>query len=130
MAKQKILIVDDDETILEILKQTLSDHGYEHIAAQDGEDALKQLQSNDNIDAVILDIRMPKMDGRETLKEIKSDHKAKHLPILMLTGENSLADVSECLTLGANEYMVKPFESDILINRLQKILPPRSNIQS
>ena len=130
MAKQKILIVDDDETILEILKQTLSENGYDHVSAEDGEAALTQLQSNDNIDAVILDILMPKMDGRETLKEIKNDDKAKHLPILMLTGENSLADVSECLTLGANEYMVKPFESDIVISRLQKILPPRSDIQS
>ena len=127
MNKQNILIVDDDETILEILKKTLSEHGYDTTTAQDGQEAINTLQSSNNIDAAILDILMPKMDGRETLKTIKESNNIKDLPILMLTGENSLANVSECLTLGANEYMVKPFEPEMLISRLQKILSPRTD---
>jgi len=126
MAKQNILIVDDDVTILEILKTVLGQHGYTSTEAPNGEEALSLLKSNDNIDAIILDIMMPKMDGRETLKEINKDD-AKEIPILMLTGENAISDVSECLSLGANDYMVKPFEPDNLISRLQKILPPKND---
>lgn len=127
MTKQNILIVDDDETIREILETTLDKHGYTSISVENGEEAIAILQNDDTIDAVILDIIMPKMDGRETLKAIKSNDNINNLPILMLTGENSLSDVSECLTLGANEYMVKPFEPDIIIPRLQKVLPSRAD---
>ena len=128
MKKQNILTVDDDITILELLKSILSKHGYRTISALNGKDALTQLDKNNYIDAIILDICMPEMDGRKTLESIKSKEKIKNTPVLMLTGENAVSDVSECLTLGANDYMVKPFEPNVLISRLQKILPPRGNL--
>lgn len=128
MKKQNILTVDDDETILEILKSILSKHGYRTISASNGKDALTLLDKNAFIDGVILDISMPEMDGRKTLEAIKNKEKMKNTPILMLTGANGVSDVSECLKLGANDYMVKPFEPDTLISRLQKILPPREGL--
>lgn len=125
MAKQNILLIDDDETILEILKKTLENNGYTYLSANNGQEGLNTLKEHqDNIDAVILDIMMPEMDGRQTLEKIRNDETTKELPILMLTGENQLSDVSECLKLGANDYMVKPFDPPTCIARLQKILPP------
>lgn len=129
MSKQNILIVDDDETILEIVKKTLEENNYTHIAATNGKEALEKLAENDNIDAIILDIMMPEMDGRETLKAIRSNEQTKETPILMLTGENMLADLQGCLTAGASDYMVKPFEPSLLIYRLQKILPPHDGLK-
>ena len=123
MNKQNILIVDDDETIIEILQKTLDDNGYTYTPANDGKEALNILQSNTSIDGIILDILMPGMDGRETLKNIKENNETKDIPVLMLTGENAISDVSECLTLGANDYMVKPFDTGTLLSRLQGILP-------
>ena len=126
MTKQNILLVDDDPTIPEIIKKTLEDHGYTSIASNDGKECLDLInQQHNQIDAVILDIMMPEMDGRQTLKAIRKHKSAEELPVLMLTGENQLSDLSECLKLGANDYMLKPFEPSLLIFRLQKILLPR-----
>jgi len=130
MTKQNILTVDDDETIIALLETTLSKHGYTAIPASNGKDALKKLLDNNNkIHGVILDICMPQMDGRETLEAIKNNEKTNKTPILMLTGENAVSDLSQCLTLGANDYMVKPFEPHTLISRLQKILEPRDGFK-
>ena len=123
MAKQKILIIDDDESTIAILQQMLEKHGFQNVPAYNGVEALEILNSNDDIDGIILDIIMPEMDGRETLQNIKNKAETKDMPILMLTGLNSISDVSDFLTMGANDYMVKPFDEETLISRLQKILP-------
>lgn len=123
MPNQNILIIDDDETIIEILKKILNDNGYDSITASNGIEAVNILQEQDNINGIILDILMPIKDGRETLKEIRKKEKTKNTPVLVLTGEKSITDVSELLTLGANDYMVKPFDPGTLITRLKQILP-------
>ncbi len=122
MKKQNILVVDDDETIITILLKTLKDNGYVCTSANNGNEALDLLKSNDNIDCIVLDILMPEMDGRDTLKELKKNEVTKDIPVIMLTGENSLSDLSECLTMGANDYMVKPFDTEILLHRLKQVL--------
>lgn len=123
MSRKNIMIVDDDETIVEILKKILEDNGYDSIATYNGQEAIRKLKEQDNIDGIILDILMPVMDGRDTLKEIRQKEETKKTPVLILTGEKSIAGVSEFLSLGANDYMVKPFDAGTLIARLEQILP-------
>jgi len=123
MSKQKILIIDDDETTVLMLQQILAKNGFEHEMALNGKAGLDILNKDEKIDGVILDIIMPEMAGHETLKHIKQTPKIKDTPVLMLTGVTAIADVSECLSMGASDYMVKPFDEETLISRLQKILP-------
>lgn len=122
MSKQNILIVDDDETIIEILSKTLTDNGYGCTPANDGQEALNLVKTEDQIDCIVLDIIMPNMDGHETLKELKKNDKTKDIPVIMLTGENALSNVSDCLTLGANDYIVKPFNTETLLTSLKQAL--------
>lgn len=123
MSKYNILTVDDDETVLAILNQTLETNGYDVTSANNGEKALKILESDTSIDGIILDIMMPGMDGKKTLKAIKSNDTTKDIPIMMLSGENAISEVSECLSMGANDYMVKPFNTESLLVRLEVLLP-------
>lgn len=119
---EKVLIIDDDETIRIIVEKILSEHGYTPFSAEDGEKGLEALK-NEDIDAIILDVKMPGMDGNQVLGRIRNDEKLKNIPILMLTGENSILDVSKSLELGANDYMVKPFEPELVVKRLKAIMP-------
>ncbi|MGH1398868.1 MAG: response regulator transcription factor [Alphaproteobacteria bacterium] len=123
MTTQTILCIDDDQTITQILEKTLNDHGYETITADNGEDGLALLEKSD-VTAIILDIKMPGMNGNQVIGRIRThnDKTIKNIPIMMLTGENSILDVSKSLELGANDYMVKPFEPQLIISRLQVLL--------
>ncbi|MFK7839057.1 MAG: PleD family two-component system response regulator [Bdellovibrionales bacterium] len=123
MPKQKILIVDDEETTVEILTEILKQNGYESEPTYNGLKAIEKLDQINDFDGIILDVLMPEMDGRETLKRLKSNQNTKNIPILMLTAVTDISNVSECLLLGANDYMVKPIDQETLISRLQKILP-------
>jgi len=123
MSKQTILIIDDDETIQQLIQQNLTNNGYKHLSANNGEEGISALSKNTNIDGIILDIMMPIMDGAETLKHIKQNEQTKDIPVLILTGQNAISDVSKYLSMGANDYMVKPFDHETLIARLQQIMP-------
>ena len=120
---ETILVIDDDETILTIVEKVLIDHGYTAMTAKNGEEGMEKLQNAEtSIDGIILDVKMPGMDGNQVLGRIRNDDNLKTIPILMLTGENSIVDVSKSLELGANDYMVKPFDPNLVIKRLKGIL--------
>jgi two-component system, OmpR family, response regulator len=115
----KVMIVDDDPNIRELVSTLLHNHGFESSEAADGRDALKKAL-NDKPDLVIIDIMMPKMDGFELCRNLRQDY--KDIPILMLTAKGELASKVKGFGLGADDYLTKPFEDTELILRVQALL--------
>lgn len=118
MAKEKILIVEDDRNISKLLKYNLEKEGYEAKVAKTGELALKYL-NEDNFDLVILDIMLPKIDGFEVCRTIKQDKKLASLPIIILTAKGEEVDKVVGFELGADDYVVKPFSPRELLLRIK-----------
>lgn len=114
----KLLLVDDDHELIDLLKELLELEGFEIQVAYDGEQALSKL--NNAIDLLLLDIMMPKKNGIDTLKEIRQ--KKHHIPIIMLTARGSELDRILGLELGADDYLTKPFNDRELIARIRAIL--------
>lgn len=115
----KLLVVDDDDHIRELVKIFLHNEGLEVVEAMDGVDALSKLDT-EKVDMVIMDIMMPNMDGWELCKEIR--HNNNDLPILMLTAKGETAQKVKGFNLGSDDYLVKPFEPAELIVRVKSIL--------
>lgn len=103
---QKILVVDDETEIADLLELYLKNEGYEPVVAEDGRDALSKLNTNPDIALMLLDIMMPNMDGYEVLKEVRKDSK---IPIIFLTAKTDPMDKIQGLVTGADDYVVKPF---------------------
>ena len=117
----KILIVDDDPDIRDILKLTLSEENYEILEAADGEAGLKIIQSKP-LDLVLIDYKMPKLDGRQLCRLIKKDLLLRHLPVIMVTGKGDINDKVGGIDAGADDYIVKPFEPKELLARIRMII--------
>lgn len=116
--KQKILIADDDSNISELISLYLNKEGYETAKAADGREALEMFRSF-NPDLIILDIMMPEMDGYEVCREVR---KTSQTPIIMLTAKGETFDKVLGLELGADDYMVKPFDTKELVARVKAVL--------
>ena len=121
MPGQRILIVEDEEAIVEVVSQTLRRHGYETASAADGDDALEKAFSL-RPDLVILDLMLPKMDGWEVCRRLKADRQTASVPVLMLTARREERDVVEGLEIGADDYMKKPFSLSELAARVKALL--------
>jgi len=117
----KLLIADDDPDIRDILKLTLAEENYEIIEAQDGEEALKIIRAKP-LDLILLDYKMPKMDGRQLCNLVKKDLLLQYLPIIMVTGKGEVSDKIDGLDAGADDYVVKPFEPKELLARIRMVL--------
>ncbi len=116
MQKEKILVVDDEEDILELVRHHLNREGYEVRCAESGEQAL-QTATSESVDLIILDLMLPGIDGLEVTRRLKGDPRTQHIPILMLTAKGEESDVVSGLELGADDYVTKPFSPRILIAR-------------
>ena len=116
--KQRILIADDDGNIAELISLYLTKEGYEVRKAADGREAL-QLVNSFNPNLLILDIMMPELDGYEVCREVR---KTSQVPIIMLTAKGETFDKVLGLELGADDYMVKPFDTKELIARVKAVL--------
>ena len=125
MAKQRILVVDDEEDILELVRYHLAREGYEVAVSASGEDGLKKAK-REALDLVVLDLMLPGLDGLEVAKALKADAKTKTLPLIMLTAKGEDADVVAGLELGADDYITKPFSPRVLIARVKTVLRRRS----
>ncbi|MDP2937758.1 MAG: response regulator, partial [Candidatus Omnitrophota bacterium] len=121
MVKPRILIVDDDPDILDVLEITLSEENYEIFKAMDGEEAIRIIKSKP-LDLVLLDYAIPKMNGRQVCMEVKKDILLRHLPIIMVTGKGEVSDKVGGIDAGADDYIVKPFEPKELLARIRMIL--------
>ncbi|MBF4694050.1 response regulator transcription factor [Fusibacter ferrireducens] len=120
MKKNKILIVDDEIHILELLRYNLEGNGYEVIQAESGEEAMEILEKQ-TLDGVILDLMLPGMDGIEVLRKIRQSEHAR-LPVIMLTAKNEEIDAVIGLEMGADDYIGKPFRTRELISRVKAVL--------
>jgi two-component system phosphate regulon response regulator PhoB len=121
MTKKKILVVDDEEDILELVHHHLDREGYEVICAETGEKALQKARSN-AVDLIILDLMLPGMGGLDVTRRLKKDAKTSHIPIVMLTAKGEEADVVSGLELGADDYITKPFSPRILVARTKAVI--------
>jgi two-component system, OmpR family, response regulator RpaB len=122
--QQKILVVDDEASLRRILETRFSIVGYDVVTAADGEEAL-DIFHNAHPDLVVLDVIMPKLDGYEVLKELRS---ISDVPIIMVTARGDAADRNQGLELGASDYVVKPFSPKELSARITRMLRPKNSL--
>ncbi len=121
MPKEQVLVVDDEEDILELVRFNLSKEGYRTICAETGEKAVGIARS-EIPDLIVLDLMLPGMDGLEVTKFLKKDPETQHIPIVMLTAKGEESDVVTGLELGADDYVTKPFSPKILLARVKAVL--------
>lgn len=121
---KKVLIVDDEVHIRALLEQTLedlADAGVELLIAQDGEEGLQYVQE-EKPDLVFLDVMMPKLNGYQVCEHIKQDPELKDIYVIMLTAKGQATDKVRGQEVQANEYMTKPFDPDMILQRASEIL--------
>ena len=123
---KKILIIDDEKPISDIIKFNLNKEGYETITAFDGREALKKFEE-ESPDLIILDLILPELDGLEVAKEVR---KTSHIPIIMLSAKDSEFDKVIGLEIGADDYVTKPFSNRELLARVKAHLRRTENIES
>jgi two-component system phosphate regulon response regulator PhoB len=125
MAREHILIVEDEEEIQELVAYNLSREGFRTSIAGSGEDALKKVRS-ERFDLVILDLMLPGMDGLDVCRALKKEEKTMAIPVIMLTAKGEESDIVTGLELGADDYIVKPFSPKILVARIKTVLRRKS----
>jgi two-component system chemotaxis response regulator CheY len=115
----KALLVDDSSTMRSILRLTLKAVGFESMEASNGEEALDCLSENGPAEVALVDWNMPVMDGYEFLCEARENHLYDDMKIVMVTTETEIGHIQKALDRGANEYIMKPFTRDSVIEKLQ-----------
>ena len=123
MAK-KILIVDDEPELVQALQIRLKQAGYKVLSAYNGDECLKLVRKKP--DLILLDIMMPTLSGIEVCQLLKEGPKLKNIPIIFLTAKDTKEDRIKGLSAGADEYIVKPFYSEDLLNKIKKALEGKS----
>jgi len=122
MEKKKILIIEDDSILQKALQEFLIAEGFETLSALDGEEGVK-IGKEKKPDLILLDIILPKMDGYEVLKAMKSDESTKNIPIILLTNLGSLNDVEKALGLGATTYLIKAdYKLEEVAKKIKEVL--------
>lgn len=127
MTKPKILVVDDEQHIVELVEFNLTKEGYEVITAYDGETAIEKARQ-EKPDLIILDIMLPKIDGLGVCRKLYAENATQDIPILMLTARSEVLDKVLGLEMGADDYMTKPFSPRELVARIKAILRRSNNI--
>ncbi len=125
MAKENILVIEDEEDILELISFNLGKEGYRVVGATSGEQGLKAARANVP-GLIVLDLMLPGIDGLEICKVLKNDSKTQHVPVIMLTAKSEESDVITGLEVGADDYITKPFSPKILIARIRSLLRRRA----
>lgn len=121
MAREEILIIEDDEDIQELLRFNLAREGYTVSGALNGEDGLKSVKTKlPNL--ILLDLMLPNLDGLEICKILKSEPNTRDIPIIMITAKGEEADIVTGLELGADDYITKPFSPRVLLARIKAVL--------
>lgn len=118
----KIVIVDDSPTIRMGLRKSIDPLGYEVVAAEDGLDGIEKIKSNLPVDLVITDVNMPRMDGLNMSRELKSMPETKDIPILVLTTEGSVKMKQEGKEIGVMGWIVKPFQAEIIRKAVEAVI--------
>jgi len=121
MAMEKILVVEDEEDLVELIRYNLAKEAFRVRAAGSGEEALR-LAAAETFDLALLDLMLPGMDGLEVCRRLKADPRTARLPIVMVTAKGEDADIVAGLTLGADDYVTKPFSPKVLVARVRAVL--------
>ncbi|MBI5251948.1 MAG: response regulator transcription factor [Desulfomonile tiedjei] len=121
MAKEKVLVVDDDEDILELVRYNLAKEGYQVHCVPSGEQALKKARE-DIPDLILLDLMLPGLDGLDVCRQLRNSPETSGIPIIMITAKGEDADIVSGLELGADDYVIKPFSPRVLLARIKKAL--------
>jgi two-component system phosphate regulon response regulator PhoB len=121
LAKEKILVVDDEEDILDLVRYNLEKEGYEVYCMETGEEAIEAARKM-KPDLMLLDLMLPGVDGLEVCKNVKYDSETSFIPIVMLTAKGEESDIVTGLELGADDYISKPFSPKVLIARVRAVL--------
>jgi two-component system phosphate regulon response regulator PhoB len=121
MPKERILVVEDEQDILELVRYNLARENYQVFCASSGEEALKIVVS-EPVDLIVLDLMLPGMDGLEITRRLKNNPRTQNIFIVMLTAKGSEADIVTGLELGADDYMTKPFSPRVLLARIKAVI--------
>jgi DNA-binding response OmpR family regulator len=121
VAKKKILIVEDEESLLKLESILLTSKGFDVRGVANGRAALESLQQ-DPPDLVLLDIMLPEMDGFQVCRNIKQNPQTRHIPVIMLTAKKTREDMERGREVGADCYITKPFKSAMVIETIQRYL--------
>jgi two-component system, OmpR family, alkaline phosphatase synthesis response regulator PhoP len=121
MAKKRILLVDDESDLVEMVKMRLGANDYDVIVASDGQEALDKARS-EKPDLIILDVMLPKMDGYKVCRMLKFDEKYRHIPIIMFTARAQESDRQTGEQVGADAYITKPFDPAVLLLKMKDLL--------
>jgi DNA-binding response OmpR family regulator len=119
--RKRVLVVDDEKDLVDLISYNLTRNGYEVLAAQDGATALEVVE-RENPDLIILDLMLPEVDGTEVARRLKADSRTATIPVIMLTAKGEETDVVVGLTIGADDYITKPFSMKILLARVNTVL--------
>lgn len=125
--KNKILIIEDDKDILELLRYNLEKQGYKVVCSDNGGKGL-EIVKKDKPDLVILDLMLPGLSGLEVCKILRNDKSTVNLPIVILTAKDTESDIIAGLELGADDYITKPFSPKVLISRIKAVLRRKQGI--
>lgn len=121
MAKENILVVEDEEDILELIEYNLKKEGYQVTRAMSGEEALHKANGQ-TPNLIMLDLMLPGLDGLEVCKRLKQDSRTQHVPVVMVTAKGEEPDIVAGLELGADDYITKPFSPRVLIARIRAVM--------
>lgn len=127
MDKRKILIIEDDEDILELIRYNLAREGYDIIAAADGDQGFEKAKS-ENPALILLDLMLPGMDGLEVCRLLKYNRSTGEIPIIMVTAKGEETDIVTGLELGADDYVTKPFAPKVLVARVRACLRRKTRV--
>ncbi len=125
MAKEKVLVIEDDEDILTLLEHHLGREGYTVETAEDGEKGLDLARERPS-HVIVLDLMLPGMDGYQVLKALRADERTASTPVVILTARGEEADIVTGLELGADDYVTKPFSPRVLMARIRAVLRRKS----
>ena len=118
---KKILVVDDEENILVMVETRLRSNGFDVITAGDGQEGLVKART-ENPDLIILDLMLPKLDGYKVCRMLKGDEQFKHIPIILFSARTQDTDQDMGRQQGADAYVIKPFEQEILLSKIKELL--------
>ena len=121
MSDLKVLLVDDEQDLVDSLKQDLQVQGYIVLTAQDGNSAL-ELARNEMPQLILLDLMLPGLDGYRVLKLLKSDERYRKIPVLVITARADVSDLTQAIECGADGCLVKPLKLDVLLDRVHALI--------
>jgi len=120
----RALLLDDSKTMRTIIAKILNELGFEVLHAANGREGLERLRQIEGIDLALIDWNMPEMNGIDFLQAVRSERKWDRMRLMMVTAETELDQVDRAMALGANEYVMKPFTKELLLEKLQLLGVP------